>query len=147
MPTKSIKKRWSTVSLLLLAYCSFGLMGPEGLVLCLGQDGHVAVEAAPSGIYCGFVADTSEVGEQLRLADMQTPESHCGVCRDTALLLDSVRVGSKRDLVYPMANLAFVVMPSFYLVSDSFSTKINRLFCKDSFAAVPSFLRTTILLI
>lgn len=136
------------VSLLLLTYCGIGLIGPQGLVLCLGQDGHVAVEAAPMGIYCGVAYDESEVGEKTHLTgDIQVHESHCGSCDDTALAFDSVRVESSRDLVDPIANSAFVVAPSLYHTPETFSTKVNRSSRKDSIAVFPLFLRTTILLI
>lgn len=149
MRTNSLKKRWSTVSLLLLTYCSIGLVGPQGLVLCFGHDGHVAVEAAPMGAYCGEVLDHPGTDEQDHLAyENQVDDSHCGSCSDTALILDAVRVESNRDIIHQEVNLPLVVVPGLdHPTLDAFSTEVRRAFPQGSVSVVPSFLRTTILLI
>jgi hypothetical protein len=149
MRTNSLKKRWSTVSLLLLTYCSIGLVGSQGLVLCLGQDGHVAVEAAPMGAYCGVVFDHLGADAQDHLAyESQTDDSRCGSCSDTALILDAVRVESNRDLIHQEVSPNLVVVPGLdHPALDAFSTEVRRVFPQDSVSVVPAFLRSTILLI
>lgn len=144
MRIDSLKKHWSMVSLLLLAYCSFGLLGPQGLVLCLGQDGHVAVEA-----YCGVVDALPEVGNNDYLADeIHVDDSHCGSCSDAALILDAARIESNRDQVYPVIVSNPLIIPGMdHLVFDAFLTKASRVSVQDSTIAFPSFLRSTILLI
>jgi len=148
MRIDSLKKRWSMVSLLLLACCSFGLLGPQGLVLCLGQDGHVAVEAASMGAYCGVVYDQPEVGRDHSASEIRVDENHCGSCSDSVLILDAIRTESNRDLVYSVPISNPVIIPGMdHLVFDTFPTQARRVSIQDSTTAFPSFLRSTILLI
>jgi hypothetical protein len=143
MRIDSLKKRWSMVSLLLLASCSFGLLGPQGLVLCLGQDGHVAVEA-----YCGVVYDQPQVGRNHSASEIRADENHCGSCSDSVLILDAIRTESSRDLVYPVLTSNPVIIPGMdHLAFDIFPTQARRVSIQDSTTAFPFFLRSTILLI
>ena len=143
MSVLTTKKHWPLTGLLLLAYCGLALLGPQGLVLCQGQDGHVAVEAAPLGAYCGDFS-FSPISERPAI-DAALHVDHCGFCRDTALALDVVRVEPKRNLVDPVSWPMPAVMPSLRNKADLCS-KVS-LMTRDHLAIFPSFLRSTVLLI
>ena len=141
MPVLTTKKRCPLTGLLLLAYCGLALLGPQGLVLCQGQDGHIAVEAAPLGVYCG-VSSASQVGESSINEALHV--DHCGFCRDTALALDVVRVEPKRNLDDPVAWPILAAMPTLRNKADlRFKVSPTR----GISAVFPSLLRSTILLI
>ena len=129
---------------LFLAYCGLVLFGPRGFVLCLGQDGHVAVEAAATGVACGVVYSASEMGEQpSMLKGLQV--DHCGSCRDTALCLDVVRIEPKRDLVGLVATLRTRLgLRHEFQVSSAVA---HRLVGRDYTAVFPPLRCSTVLLI
>jgi len=148
MWTNSLKKRGFIASLLLVMYCTIGFIGPQGFVLCLGQDGHIAIESASIGVDCGFDSDQSAVAERPHLAkDIRVPESHCGSCSDAALGLFFFRIDSNRDQGYLLADSIFVVMPSIFHDPVTLSAAADRWFDRDSRSAFPLLLRTSILLI
>ena len=125
MSVLTTKKHWPLTGLLLLAYCGLALLGPQGLVLCQGQDGHVAIEAAPLGTYCGDFS-FSPISERPAI-DAALHVDHCGFCRD--------------PVSWPMP----AVMPSLRNKADLCS-KVS-LMTRDHLAIFPSFLRSTVLLI
>ena len=75
MPLHTLLGR-STTALAAILICIFAAQGPmQNLVLCLGVDGHVAVEAS-----AGAEGSCSDV-----TAFQTVAPGHCGVCRDVAL--------------------------------------------------------------
>ena len=133
----------------LLAYCGLALVGPQGFVLCLGQDGHIEVETALTGTSCGVaLSSASQENERTsRGAGLQVPGDHCGPCNDTALALDTFRLEPKHDLTDLAGNLIFMAAPGFYRTLHAFYTEGYSLSGRDAIASFPLFLRTTILLI
>ena len=66
----------STAALAAILICIFAAQGPmQNFVMCLGADGHVAVEASVA-----VEGSCSDAG----VFQTMTP-GHCGVCRDVAL--------------------------------------------------------------
>lgn len=69
-------------SLLLAAYLGLASVGAQGAVLCVGEDGHLAIEFGCSGDSCS-TSDTPDLA--------LSTSSQCGSCVDTPLLNDLAR--------------------------------------------------------
>ncbi len=84
------KKKHSKMILLLIIYLLFlPLLNVQGTVLCIGKDGHVALEKASSGFECGSILNDQqlnnfrnpEFNSESNIADTR----HCGDCKDIAI--------------------------------------------------------------
>lgn len=84
------KEKYSKIVLSLIIYLLLlPLLNVPGTVLCIGNDGHVALEKASSGSKCGFILNDpqsnnpgdSEFNEESNIADA----GHCGDCKDIAI--------------------------------------------------------------
>ncbi len=75
----------STLLVPLLVLVGLGL--PSGLVVCYGDDGHVAIEIGE--------ADCNDEAQEIDLSQehqYQLTENHCGSCTDIPLLLKSSEI-------------------------------------------------------
>ncbi len=113
-----------------------GLSLAEGTVLCIEEDGHVAVEAAHNGL-CGVPYEPT------------ITDAHCGSCVDiqvSTVGYDEVTVDSQRLFQQVNAQELLAIFPAMY----SFGKSATPIFSKHiPISAVATFtsLRTTILLI
>jgi hypothetical protein len=83
----------------------------EGVVLCLGGDGHVAFEATgPEGCSYGPKAASRAAS----LVAVPLSSSHCGPCVDVALTTSSVteRVASAKRTRPPAAGMSIAALAS-----------------------------------
>ena len=71
------------VYVLLLAYPVFGLAGLKEVVLCFGEDGHVAVERASISGHCQEPGAQGE-GAPVWEGATDVAAEHCGPCVDVA---------------------------------------------------------------
>ena len=62
-----------------------------GIVLCMGADGHFALENACNNFNCDDIAETTQyASSQLSLlAGIYLDKGHCGPCADIAISIDS----------------------------------------------------------
>ena len=70
--------------LILLVYLSNGLVSSENLVLCVGRDGHVEIEATSYEGHCGPDRGRG-TNAPLSILGNRSIYSHCGPCVDIAL--------------------------------------------------------------
>lgn len=77
------------ISFGLVAYLLSLVLGIEGAVLCLGQDGHVEVETALADSTCGTSAPTRGVHADISTEESASDKGHCGPCKDIPLALTS----------------------------------------------------------
>jgi hypothetical protein len=69
--------------LLLFAYFAMGAGLVDASVLCLGEDGHLAIESAVSCAFCGVRAILPVPQESLAPGESQAPG--CGPCQDFSI--------------------------------------------------------------
>ncbi len=98
-------KRWRTESsrkigvVLLLAYLALGAGMATTSVLCLGEDGHWAVESAASCVICVVRADLPGQKESMTPAWDLLAGDACGSCRDYSI--SSANVFSGVSVPFP----------------------------------------------
>lgn len=87
----------SLLSLWLAVYLFAGVELPQGFVMCLGVDGHLAVEATGEGGRCGAELSVQGIADAL----INTNADHCGPCLDLTVVLSTIAPGpsSPRHLV------------------------------------------------
>ena len=97
----------------LVAFCVAGVSnGGAAQVLCIGQDGHVEVEASGVGC-CTDSAESAPADRSVGFdATHHTDVDHCGACIDIPLMASSQRVVESSSVKRPaiaieVANLAF----------------------------------------
>ncbi len=122
-----------------VVYLALGLT-PGGFALCLGNDGHVAVEASNLEGRCD--AGPEDSGERPAFAG-----THCGPCVDVAVPpIDSHRASFSFDQLTQKLNLSSTVVypgiPSYFVKRPCNSSRP----CS-SLLSFPVSLKTTILLI
>jgi len=133
---------------LLVVWLNAALLAGQGLshmaVLCVGADGHVALETSPTGQRCGDYGPAGGVA-----AAVLTPAlpAHCGACLDLPLgsAGASLRPAPPAGLA-PPATTALAPAAFFPLPSPDRIRPAPALRHLSPWASAPS-LRTTILLI
>lgn len=81
LPTKGL---WSSITALFLILCLLTPMSAAGLVLCIGEDGHIALEFARNSRCTTPLAPASPLSPQI--TPWTSPPDHCGPCVDVPLL-------------------------------------------------------------
>ena len=97
----------------LLAYAPFGVMPSAAGYLCVGVDGHVAVETGENGT-CGEL-DAADVGHSsaaLTAVYGGDSDDHCGPCVDTPLDLKAVISDSTAKSMASLTQLPVGYLPS-----------------------------------
>lgn len=98
---------------LLLAYIAMGIGLVDSPVLCLGEDGHFAMESAASCAFCGFRSVLPF--QQESMISEGNPASGCGLCQDFSItsakeypgIASPVPPGSERmDIALPSIESA-----------------------------------------
>jgi hypothetical protein len=148
------KLKFLIASFGLLVYLFSFVMRVDGVVLCLGQDGHVELETASSDLTCGMSAPVKGNHTSMSTPKGILDKGHCGPCIDVPLTLTSpdivVRVRSYtipiqdetvRIQLFAAANLQFSLLP---ILAET-PQEIPPLSCGRHFPLAS--LRTVILLI
>ncbi|MHC4623767.1 MAG: hypothetical protein ACYS4W_07675 [Planctomycetota bacterium] len=90
-----LKPRQTYTRLISAAICVFAVFGNSGeAVLCIGEDGHIAIEVAGNDC-CGHSAsDVSEIHQTAFAGDYRSGNDDCGSCVDVPLC-----VGFSRTII------------------------------------------------
>ncbi len=76
------------VCLGLTAYLFLFVLHVDGIVLCIGEDGHVELEVAVQGAACGISAPQQDAASLLSAdGPGALDKRHCGACKDISLVL------------------------------------------------------------
>lgn len=115
-----LKRKKSAASTLisLLIYLTIIPMQLSNYVLCIGADGHVALEASVNGCCTDVHAFGSEHAE-VTIAGTTTEEDHCGPCIDLAIF---VPLNAQLYLVPANDGSIHPTVSSFTLVTHRKST-------------------------
>ena len=102
----------------LVAYLLSFVLGIEGAVLCLGQDGHIEVETASADSTCGTSGPTRGVHAAIYIEGNASDKDHCGPCKDVPLAPNSsdifASVGSHTEAAqYSSVKLPLIIVPVF----------------------------------
>ncbi len=97
--------RTSAIWISLLIYVLAGVVGAEAMVLCIGTNGHIAIEALSGGL-CSESQDVSNGTASPSTINSPSPsQDHCGPCVDFPILtgdgqpyLASVQYASAQNL-------------------------------------------------
>lgn len=97
--------RRSMLCLGLVAYFFSFVLRADGIVLCIGEDGHVELERAAPSMGCGSITpgqDASSLRVAIRGA---LDKGHCGECKDIPLALanSSKIIGAQIPAVFAQA--------------------------------------------
>jgi len=136
------------IHLTLMACLATGLMNPKEVVLCFGDDGHVAIERASKDGRCQTAAVPSASAPTWVDADVSSL-CLCGPCVDVALAtIDArpTRVLSLQDIT-PQPQLLVLSLPSFLLPVVPPRTKCPPAFISPPAVLALTSLRSVILLI
>lgn len=81
---KVLRKSLRTLSVFLIFYLLFIQLPLKGIVLCVGEDGHIALEEATPDNQCGDIfGDVNTKRRPIHKIDPADPEgNHCGDCKD-----------------------------------------------------------------
>ena len=79
-----MKRLWSSITALFLILCLLMPMSAAGLVLCIGEDGHIAFEFARDSRCTTPLVPASTLSQQI--TPWTSPPDHCGPCVDVPLL-------------------------------------------------------------
>lgn len=71
----------------LVAYLFSFVLRADGIVLCIGEDGHVELEAAAQDMSCGVLAPQQDAGVVQAVLQRALDGEHCGTCKDIPLVL------------------------------------------------------------
>jgi hypothetical protein len=87
---KSNKDRFSIYPKIIICHIILALVILPGIVLCIGADGHYALENASDNFKCDNIAEsphdvTSQFSQSTR---MYSDRGHCGPCTDIAISVD-----------------------------------------------------------
>jgi hypothetical protein len=80
---KKAKSSRKIAVFLLLAYFAMGAGRVDSSVLCIGEDGHLAIESAAACAFCGVRAIVPVPPESL--LSEESPEPGCGPCQDFSI--------------------------------------------------------------
>ena len=99
----------SIVPFVALAYLLAATGPAAGAVLCIGADGHVAIEYATGGGCTSFVCEnTARPSTDSAIRPTVPPNSHCGSCVDIPLRPDGINNQLVLHKMSPSANLHLV---------------------------------------
>src|SRR5262245_25065132 len=79
-----MKRLWSSITALFLILCLLMPLSAAGLVLCIGEDGHIALEFARNSRCTTPIVPTSALTQQI--TPWTSLPDHCGPCVDVPLL-------------------------------------------------------------
>ena len=81
---------FSTYPKIIILHIILVLIALPGIVLCLGVDGHLALESASNEANCDYLAEPiSEDGSHLSsITGTYSDKGHCGPCTDIAISID-----------------------------------------------------------
>jgi hypothetical protein len=79
-----MKRLWSSITALFLILCLLMPLRAAGLVLCIGEDGHIAFEFARNSRCTTPIVPASTLSQQITPWTLQP--DHCGPCVDVPLL-------------------------------------------------------------
>ena len=79
-----MKRLWSSITALFLILCLLMPMSAAGLVLCIGEDGHIAFEFARDSRCTTPLVPAPTLSQQI--TPWTSPPDHCGPCVDVPLL-------------------------------------------------------------
>lgn len=129
---------YKTLSLFLFIYLLIAQLPLNGVVLCIGNDGHVALEEASPSNKCKdiFRNNISDKNRESRIDNNDNKEavtSHCGICKDLVIsdpyedhILSGYDLHSYR-LLYPMPVLLPAgdtqIQKNNYITNNSFSLR------------------------
>ena len=85
----SRKIKLSISCLGLTAYLLSFLLGIDGVVLCLGQDGHIELESAAPNLTCRESISVKGMDFLLSSPEGLAEENHCGPCKDIPLIVSN----------------------------------------------------------
>ena len=122
----------------------------DGVVLCLGQDGHIQLERATPNLNCKVSLPEQGVESTLSVPKDLTNQYHCGPCKDIPLSLiapETVAIASLIQIESIKTPLITTVRSdiSAFVVQAAISTDPIQHFSAPNFSLVA--LRTVILLI
>ena len=107
-----MKGLWSPITTLFLVFCLLMPMSAAGLVLCIGEDGHIAFEFARDRRCTTPLAPTSTLSYQI--TPWTSPPDHCGPCVDVPLLTsedDQQFIAPSPPLLTPDVPVLALAMP------------------------------------
>jgi hypothetical protein len=108
----SIKGLWSSITTLCLVCCLLMPMSAVGLVLCIGEDGHIAFEFARNSRCTTPIALASTLSPQI--TPWTSLPDHCGPCVDVPLLTsedDQQFIASSPPLLAPDVPVLALAVP------------------------------------
>ena len=108
----SMQGLWSSITALFLVFCLLMPMSAAGLVLCIGEDGHIAFEFARNSRCTTPIAPTSTLSQQI--TPWPSPPDHCGPCVDVPLLTsedDQQFIAPSPPLLTPDVPVLALAMP------------------------------------
>jgi hypothetical protein len=79
-----MKRLWSSITALFLILCLLMPLSAAGLVLCIGEDGHIAFEFARNSRCTTPIVLASTLSQQV--TPWTLPPDHCGPCVDVPIL-------------------------------------------------------------
>ena len=141
------RPKQASIRFMSIAICILVVISNSQLfVLCIGQDGHVAIEAANSN-YCGDLL--ASVSQETSLGpteeELSSNRNNCGSCVDIPISIGLSGVFKKPDQVNPIPLASTTIVPVTISNCDSSEYQLAL----ESFTPTPYFtpLRSIILLI
>lgn len=104
-----MKGLWPSITALFLIFCLLMPMSAVGLVLCIGEDGHIAFEFARNSRCTTPIAPTAPLSQQI--TPWTSPSDHCGPCVDVPLLTSE----DGRQFIAPFPPLLTLDVPALAL--------------------------------
>ena len=128
----------SSIIALFLTGCLLMPMSVMGLVLCIGADGHIALEPARNSRCTTPIAPISTLSQQI--TPWTSPPDHCGPCVDVPLLTSD---DASQQFVPTFPLLLQLEAPGFVLVSWAVSAS-PELPLTPFWLSLPSAINTTL---
>ena len=107
-----MKGLWLSITTLFLVFCLLMPMSAAGLVLCIGEDGHIAFEFARNSRCTTPIVPASTLSRQI--TPWTLPPDHCGPCVDVPLLTSEDNqqfIASSPQLLTPDIQMLALAMP------------------------------------
>jgi hypothetical protein len=88
---KLTKDGFSIYPKIIILQITLALLTLPGIVLCMGTDGHFALENASKSFKCEDIAESTHYGRSQTspLTRIYSDKGHCGPCRDIVISIDS----------------------------------------------------------
>lgn len=83
----TVKPKLLLTSFGLAAYILSFVLRVDGVVLCLGQDGHIELEMASPSLTCAIPAASEALHTSISMPQDRLLNGHCGPCTDVPLML------------------------------------------------------------